>query len=577
MLVLPINKITSSQTVKSSGAHILYMYNEYKKYVQNLVSFIHEGLIENEIILIVEYKNTINLSKKELEKKGLTNAQIENIKWVFANEFYINENQFDANGAGKKLIHLLQPFIDQGYNIRTWGQVPIINQDAILDQLNGYECHCDDFTSKRKTKSVCAYNAITTPSFMQNVLLKTHTYFMTDDDYNLSPFYNRKHSKTASVEEVDRLRRMEEQNKDLLDRNTHLIFENNLVKLNNEVIKQNESKLRTVINELPIPIIIRNNKYIIFYNSEAEAQFSIDNQHVVAENLLSSFFENYARNIKHQHEVQEQMFILKNEKKKYYLVKSINISFEGEPAVLHSFVDVTKEKENENLMIRSEKMNIAGELAASIAHELRNPLTAIKGFFKMLRDTEKYKERYFQIIEDELSRIEQISSELLTLAKPHTEKRQDQNIVNLIEEVKFLLSSQSNMKCIEVILEVSSNELYVNCEVTKIKQVFINLVKNAIEAMQEGGNIKIKVERIGNIIQAKVIDHGSGIPEELLSKIGEPFYTTKEKGTGIGLMVCYQIIESHGGTIHFDSKVNIGTTFTITLPALVKSLSTQSQ
>nr|WP_285874150.1 ATP-binding protein [Halalkalibacter oceani] len=217
-------------------------------------------------------------------------------------------------------------------------------------------------------------------------------------------------------------------------------------------------------------------------------------------------------------------------------------------------------------------MNIAGELAASIAHELRNPLTAVKGFFHMIRKGADDKEMYYQIIGDELSRIEQISSELLILAKPHSENRRDHNILKLITDVKILLTPQSNMKSIEIVIQSCTQEMYVNCEMTKIKQVFINLIKNAIEAMEDGGRIFINLQKVGDAIQIQVIDHGSGIPKELLHKIGEPFYTTKEKGTGIGLLVCYQIIENHGGIIHVESEVNVGTTFTIVLPASKESL-----
>jgi two-component system sporulation sensor kinase A len=102
--------------------------------------------------------------------------------------------------------------------------------------------------------------------------------------------------------------------------------------------------------------------------------------------------------------------------------------------------------------------------------------------------------------------------------------------------------------------------------------VFINLIKNAIDAMENGGNIVLHVMEIKESIQIQVMDQGCGIPKELLDKIGEPFYTTKEKGTGIGLMVCYQIIENYGGMIEMDSTEGIGTTFTITLPTAAKSL-----
>ncbi|RVT57020.1 ATP-binding protein (plasmid) [Niallia taxi] len=163
-----------------------------------------------------------------------------------------------------------------------------------------------------------------------------------------------------------------------------------------------------------------------------------------------------------------------------------------------------------------------------------------------------------------------MTSELLTLAKPHTERREIHNIVHLIEGVIILLTSQANFYNIQIINQVKSKELYINCDETKIKQVFINLIKNAIDSMESGGKIILKIYEIDDNIQVKVIDQGNGIPKELMNKIGEPFYTTKEKGTGIGLMVCFQIIESHEGTIKVESNYGSGTTFTVTIPSSIR-------
>lgn len=215
-------------------------------------------------------------------------------------------------------------------------------------------------------------------------------------------------------------------------------------------------------------------------------------------------------------------------------------------------------------------MNIVGELAASIAHELRNPLTAIKGFFHLLKSQNKDRELYYSIIDDELSRIEQISSELLTLAKPHSENKCKCNIIQLIDDVVVLLTPQANMKNIEVKKVANCDEFYITCENTKLKQVFINLIKNSIDAMENSGNIVIDIQENKEFVKIQIIDQGCGIPKELLDRLGEPFYTTKEKGTGLGLMVCFQIIESHNGSIQVESLVNEGTTFTITLPVIGK-------
>ncbi|QOR68048.1 MEDS domain-containing protein [Cytobacillus suaedae] len=567
----PVTKLINNSSMFQDGGHILYMFNETKQYVLNAINFICEGIEREEIVFVIETDEMINKIKNHLSATNQRDEQLKFITYINNQEFYFKGEFFNYNGTGQKLINLVQPYLNSGYRIRTWGQVPVPSRDPI-ERLVSYECNCDGFISEQRVISVCCYNGITTPAYVQNELLKSHTHLITDEEFIKSPFYRKDYHKSITMEDADRLDRLEERNNYLQNKTTHLILENHLIKLKSEVIKDSESKLRTIINELPLPIIIRNKNTILFSNELTEMQFNLYKW--VNEKSFKTFFKSYDSAFVDSSttEIQEHKFIHNNGEKKYYIVKSIDILFEDTPAILHAFLDITQEKENENLLIRSEKMNIAGELAASIAHELRNPLTSIKGFFHMLKNTGEEKSMYYSIIEDELSRIEQISSELLSLAKPHSENRKNYNLIQIIDEIKFLLISEANMKNVELIVESNDKDIFVNCDDTKIKQVFINLLKNAIDAMDSGGNIIIRATNLSEEVKVEVIDQGSGIPEEMINKIGEPFYTTKEKGTGIGLMVCYQIIGNYGGTIEVDSNVGVGTTFTITLPISAKVL-----
>lgn len=227
---------------------------------------------------------------------------------------------------------------------------------------------------------------------------------------------------------------------------------------------------------------------------------------------------------------------------------------------------VKREKETENLLIRSEKLSMAGQLAAGIAHEIRNPLTSIKGFFQLIKKNE-HSDLFYKIIEEELRKIEQISSELLILAKPHSEVRQSHSIYQLIEDVTLLLESQAIIKNIIIKTNYENTNMTIQCEDTKIKQVLINLIKNAIEVM-DSGTINIKVKEENHCALILINDEGHGMSESSLKKLGEPFYTTKPKGTGLGLLVCFKIIENHGGTICVDSTLGKGTTFTVKLPLI---------
>ncbi|MDQ0218457.1 PAS domain S-box protein [Peribacillus cavernae] len=230
--------------------------------------------------------------------------------------------------------------------------------------------------------------------------------------------------------------------------------------------------------------------------------------------------------------------------------------------------DITGQKKTEEQLQNAEKLSIVGQLAASIAHEIRNPLTAIKGFAQFL--TEDKSSHYGEVILNELERIEGIVNDLLVLAKPESNNLQQVNLINVVKSVVVLLNSEALISNITIDVKHDQSELIISCEIDKIKQVIINVLKNSIEAMPEGGQIIVSVKKDRNFALIRVQDEGVGIPEERLSKIGEPFFSTKEKGTGLGLMICNRIIKNHGGNLHIKSKENEGTTLIILLPLYEK-------
>ncbi|WP_246202536.1 ATP-binding protein [Virgibacillus doumboii] len=229
--------------------------------------------------------------------------------------------------------------------------------------------------------------------------------------------------------------------------------------------------------------------------------------------------------------------------------------------------DITDKKEAEEMMIRSEKMSVAGQLAAGVAHEIRNPLTSLKGFLQLLQAGVNRKEEYYKIMIDEIEKMESITSELLFISKPLTDNKEIEKVQEMIDDVVTLLKSQAKMKNIDLLWENTGN-LTVYCDRSQIKQVLINIVKNAIEAMDKPGTIKIFVSTDGKQILTDVIDQGPGIPEEVIHKLGEPFFTTKESGTGLGLMITKQILEQHEGKLEILQNENEdkGSTFRIILP-----------
>jgi len=228
--------------------------------------------------------------------------------------------------------------------------------------------------------------------------------------------------------------------------------------------------------------------------------------------------------------------------------------------------DVTTLRKTEERLRRTEKLSVVGELSASVAHEIRNPLTSLKGFVQLIQMEDEKHQFYFRIMLDELDRINHIVGELLLLAKPQHLKFSKAAIQRLLHDVVSLLNTEAIYYNVQISTFFPKEDLFIECEPNQLKQVFINIIKNAIEASTKAGLVSIKLERVENQVLLTVQDNGCGISKERLEKIGEPFYSSKEKGTGLGLTVSFNIIQSHKGTIHFESQKSQGTSVLIKLP-----------
>ncbi|MFC5407263.1 ATP-binding protein [Cohnella soli] len=238
----------------------------------------------------------------------------------------------------------------------------------------------------------------------------------------------------------------------------------------------------------------------------------------------------------------------------------------NEPAVQVIIRDISERKKNEELMINSEKLYVAGQLAAGIAHEIRNPLTSLKGFLQLIASGRKSSSSYYDIMNAELDRIEDIVSELLMLSKPQVYDLAYQDMRVMMRDTVTLLETQANLHNISIEAEYGTDPLWIYGVENQVKQVFINVIKNAIEAMIDGGAIQIKLSRESDGVYVRIRDEGPGIDDEQLAKMGQPFYTTKERGTGLGLMVSYKIVDNHQGKIDVKSQLGVGTLFEIMLP-----------
>lgn len=215
-------------------------------------------------------------------------------------------------------------------------------------------------------------------------------------------------------------------------------------------------------------------------------------------------------------------------------------------------------------------------LAAGIAHEIRNPLTTIKGFIQLLKPylNEIGKAYYADVALDEIDRANEIIYEFLNASKPQLGGKQGISLTKLLNDLFILYESEAILHNIELILVPSNENVLLTIDAQQIKQVFANVIKNAIEAIKDyselkpthRGIIKISTELTHDRVCIFITDNGAGMDEETVSKLFTPFYTTKKNGTGIGLSICKEIIDAHGGSIKADSNMKQGTTFTICLP-----------
>lgn len=228
--------------------------------------------------------------------------------------------------------------------------------------------------------------------------------------------------------------------------------------------------------------------------------------------------------------------------------------------------DVTKLRQAEERLRRTEKLSVVGELSASVAHEIRNPLTSLKGFVQIMQVEDEKHQFYYQIMQDELDRINHIVGELLLLAKPQDIFFTKADIQTILFNVISLLKTEASMHNVEIEFLLKSDVFMIECEPNQLKQLFINIIKNAIEASAPGGKVTINLQSVDDHVTILVKDNGCGMSEERLNKIGEPFYSSKEKGTGLGLTVSFKIVQSHNGSIHFNSQKGEGTEAVIKLP-----------
>jgi PAS domain S-box-containing protein len=240
---------------------------------------------------------------------------------------------------------------------------------------------------------------------------------------------------------------------------------------------------------------------------------------------------------------------------------------------LISVKDVSEYKKIEQTAYQNDKLAMLGKISAAIAHEIRNPLTAIRGFIQLLQPhlAELGKDEYARIILSEIDRANNIIYEFLNSSKPTPPMTLKIPIACLLKEVTMLMESEALMRGCQIHFLSYDENLIVSIDVKQIKQVILNIVKNSLDAIAElhnerNGRIDIEVRKEGDSAAVIIKDNGKGMDQTIMTRLFDPFFTTKESGTGLGLSVSYRIIRNHGGSIRVESSEGEGTAFYVHLP-----------
>lgn len=258
---------------------------------------------------------------------------------------------------------------------------------------------------------------------------------------------------------------------------------------------------------------------------------------------------------------QKYFFQTKQGLQRVGLLSAQIIELQGQHCMLVAVMDITNQVRNEKEIQRLDKLNLIGQMAAGIGHEVRNPMTTVRGFLQVLGEKEerqKYKE-YYNLMIEELDRANSIISDFLSLARNKTANLQAENLNNIVDGLYNLLQADALNADKNILLE-KSPIADVKIDRNEIHQLILNLVRNGLEAMKRGGQVTIQTFNDGEEAVLAIKDEGNGIDPKILDNMGTPFLTTKEQGTGLGLATCYSIAERNNARIEVDTSSS-GTTF----------------
>ena len=328
-------------------------------------------------------------------------------------------------------------------------------------------------------------------------------------------------------------------------------------------------------------ITIDQDHTVVFYNKGAEKIFGYRAEEVLGRDLDLILTPDCAPD---HYEAVKRYLETKRPKKIGHIAELIatrrsgekfpvNISFstfelEGRIYFTAIITDLTEIKELQERAKRMERLALLGRVVAEIAHEIKNPLMMIGGFAnQVLRNIKEEKnKKKLGIIIDEVERLENLLARLKEYYSPPPSVSDRINISKIIKDISSLIKGELEDREIILRVDIPEHELYIKGNEEKLRQVIINIMRNGIEAMENGGELHLSLQKKGDLVEIRITDTGRGIPENIQDKIFLPFFTTKSGGSGLGLGISKKIVEDHNGSLSFKTKEGEGTTFIIRLP-----------
>jgi len=330
-------------------------------------------------------------------------------------------------------------------------------------------------------------------------------------------------------------------------------------------------------------VTIDEHHKVIFFNKAAEDIFGYNRDEVVGKDLNAILSPDCSKN--HRQAVsryvktripgrighETEMVAIRKSGETFPVLISFSVTeVDGRLFFTGIVRDLTETKKLQEQIMRSERLSALGQSVAEITHEIKNPLIVIGGFAQQLSRSIRGEKgiKKLQIITQEVERLERLLAELRDSYQPSSAVSEKIDVKHLQEETLSMVGKECTENNVKIKLQVDKGARFVAGDRNKLKQVLLNLFKNSIDAMAQGGTLSVSARPSGDNVEITIVDEGCGIPMKDKERIFSPFYTTKSYGTGLGLSISKRIIEQHkGGSLNVESEEGKGTTFTITLPA----------